>query len=319
MVGMAVFDRLWRWSPESRVVRKALEMVRPDVLLVNEVNPLPVCLAWAQSAGCPTVVDLHEYYPETSQAEDYVRLDKPAVEHLLRTASRKIAAAVTVNEPIAERYEKEFGFRCGVIYNAEDLAETPVFRPVDCERPMELVHIGVLQQERQPLEMVKGVAMAGAQWHLHFYLVGAPGALEAFRSECARLAPGQVTVHDPLAPGEITGTIRRHDVGISVIPPVNWNWLMAAPNKFFSFVAAGLGMVLGPKPWKQMMSERYGFAELTNGFAAEDIAALLGRLTPERINEMKRCSAAAAVELSGTVMGDRLLEICERARTGSKG
>ena len=32
---------------------------------------------------------------------------------------------MTVNEPIAERYEKEFGFRCGVIYNAEDLAETP--------------------------------------------------------------------------------------------------------------------------------------------------------------------------------------------------
>ena len=312
-LGMKWLERLWRWSPESRAVQKALPSLQPDLLMVNEVNPLPVCAAWAKRTGTPLLVDLHEYYPETSLAEDYVRLDRPCVEHLLRAAAPQITLAFAVNEPIAERYRAEFAFPCEVIYNAEDLVEMPAFRPVDPAR-IGLVHVGVLQQERQPLLMVEAMALAPAAWHLHLYFVGEARALEEFRRACDRVAPGRVTLHAPVPPARITETIAQYDVGISVIPPTHWSWLMAAPNKFFSFVAAGLAMILAPKPWKKMMTERFGFAELTNGYDAEDITAAMERLTPERINDLKRNSVQAAAALNGAAMRDRLLEFCEAAR-----
>jgi Glycosyltransferase Family 4 len=311
-LGMKWLERLWRWSPESRAVRKALEANRPDLLLVNEVNPLPVCAAWTKDTGCPMLVDLHEYYPEKSHEEDFIRLDRPCLEHLLRASAHQISLAMSVNEPIAERYQTEFGIPCEVLYNAEDITAPPTFRPVNPAR-IDLVHVGLLDLKRQPHHMVEAMVLAPECFHLHLYFIGDQEALNQFDRDCERIAPGRVTLHPPVPPSAITETMAQHDIGISVIPPVTWNWVMTAPNKFFSFVAAGLGMVLAPKPWKKSMSERFGFAELTNGYEAEDIAAVLRLLTPERIEEMKRNSVKAASELNGQAMCERLLRFCEMA------
>ena len=220
--------------------------------------------------------------------------------------------AFAVNEPIAERYVREFGFRCEVIYNAASVETTLVFRPVDPER-IGIVHVGMLQKERQPLLMVEAMALAPPAYHLHFYMLAPPQELEAFRRDCARIAPGRVTVHDPVPPADIVRTLMQYDLGISVIPPVHWSWLMTAPNKFFFYVAAGLGMILADKPWKRMMTERYGFAELTAGYSGQDIAAVLQRLTPGRINELKQRSVDACAELNGAAMCRKLLGFCEEA------
>jgi len=312
LVGMRFRDFLGRWTAAYRRTMRALRGFRPDLILCNELHPMSVSRDYHRSTGCPVLLDLHEFYcGDSTTGPGVEKYDRPNTGWALRDAARWAAGATAVNEMIAQRYRDDYRLDCGVIYNAPRLPRPPVFRPVN-PACIELVHVGVIHAERRPEVMAEGVMLAGDPWRLHFYLAGDQQRIAAFREHWHTRSEGRIMVHETLPVAEIEAVIARCDVGVSIIAPLSWNWLMSSPNKFFSYLGAGLAMILGPKPWKQMMNERWHLAEMTGGFEAADFAATLRKLTPERINELKRNAIAAAAHLNGDIEGAKLLALCER-------
>lgn len=314
--GMQVRDLLCRLTPRYRAAKKHLRAWKPEVILCDEINPLPVARTHHRATGCPVIVDLHEFYPgDTRPGGGVGKYDRPNIDWALHDASRWTFAATAVNEFIAERYRNEYNLNCSTIYNAPITARPPVFRPVnpDC---IELVHVSGFDPDRKPEIIAEGVMMAGDPWRLHYYFSGNQKQISAFRDHWHSRSRGRVIVHDTLPVAEIETTIAAYDIGVSMIPTISWNWLMSSPNKYFSFLTAGLGMILGPKPWKQMMNDRWKVAEMTPGFSAGDLAATLQGLTPDRVDQLKQNAVAAAAVLNGTVEGEKLLALCESAAAG---
>lgn len=107
----------------------------------------------------------------------------------------------------------------------------------------------------------------------------------------ARVLPG-VSYRD------LIPTLNRYDLGIHNLPPVNFNNRYALPNKFFDFVQARLGMVVGPSPEMVSRLEKYLLGRAATDFSAATLRTALEQTTREEVWEWKQNAAQHARELS---------------------
>nr|WP_252865154.1 hypothetical protein [Mobiluncus mulieris] len=97
---------------------------------------------------------------------------------------------------------------------------------------------------------------------------------------------------------ELIPTLNRYDLGIHNLPPVNFNNHWALPNKFFDFVQARLGMVVGPSPEMVSRLDKYHLGRAATDFTAEALRVALEQTTREEVWQWKQNAAACARELS---------------------
>jgi hypothetical protein len=104
---------------------------------------------------------------------------------------------------------------------------------------------------------------------------------------------------------QIASTIHDYDIGIFLLPPVNFNYAMALPNKFFEFVQARLAVAIGPSPEMVRIAEQYGFGIISDSFDPHEMATRIAQLSAIDIDALKLKADTAARELNAT----RTLEI----------
>jgi len=107
-------------------------------------------------------------------------------------------------------------------------------------------------------------------------LVGSVSYIEQLRKLAAQLAPNRIFFHDPVPPAQIVQQIQRYDVGLYLLEPSNYNRAMGTPNKLFDFIAAGLGVCIGPSPAMAELVHQYGIGVVA---PASSLAMSQGRLT----------------------------------------
>lgn len=105
-------------------------------------------------------------------------------------------------------------------------------------------------------------------------------------------------MHDAVPYERLVATLNTYDVGVHVLPPVNFNNRFALPNKFFDYVQARLALVVGPTPEMAEVVRARGLGLVTEDFTAGALADAVGRLTPESVASFKAASQAAARDLS---------------------
>lgn len=131
-----------------------------------------------------------------------------------------------------------------------------------------------------------------------FLVPGGDGG--AYQRSLEQRAAGcdRIRFRAPVAPAALPATLNGYDVGVFVIPPTHTNARLTLPNKFFDFVQARLGIVVGPTIEMQRLVEKHGLGVVADGFAVDDVVRALGSLTPDAVRTFKAASAAAARELS---------------------
>ncbi|WP_413451041.1 hypothetical protein AA0Y32_00905 [Georgenia phoenicis] len=122
----------------------------------------------------------------------------------------------------------------------------------------------------------------------------------AYLSELHELAKGlpQVRIHDPVPPEDLPLTLSSYDVGVFVLPPVTFNYLWALPNKFFDFVQARLGVIVGPSPEMAGIVRRHELGAVTDDFTADSLTRVLDELEPATVTRWKLASHAVAPQYS---------------------
>lgn len=280
-------------SPLHRAARRALRDVRADVVLANDIDAAPLAVDVAPPERIH--VDLHEYFPGLHDDNPrWARLRGPYNAWLVRRYAGAAASTTTVAEEIAERY-RELGLSPGVVTNASRKRELPV-RPVS--RPIRLVHSGVALRGRHLETMIEAVGLTSADVELTLHLMPNDAAyIDQLRARAAEIGP-RVRVLPPVPHAELVDTLSTHDVGIHILPATSTNHRLALPNKFFDFVQARLGVIVGPTPAMAGAVQRYGFGAVADGFRPEDVARVIDALTPEQVAAWKTAADAAADDLS---------------------
>ncbi|KQV06024.1 hypothetical protein ASC63_00535 [Leifsonia sp. Root112D2] len=164
--------------------------------------------------------------------------------------------------------------------------------------------------------MIEGVALSRANISLDFYLTpNDPVYLAELQSHVVGMP--NVRVNDPVPYDELIATLNDFDVGVFVLPPVNFNYEWALPNKLFDYVQARLGVVVGPSAEMSAYVRDFGLGEVAINYTAGAFARVLDALTLEQVHGFKRASDAAARDLSAeaqvTIWNQAIATIARKA------
>ena len=280
------------WTRSSNLhVLERLQDVRPDVVVANDIDTLPIALA----LEAPVVFDAHEHAPSQFDERRLWRaLYAARVRWLCRRYLPEVAAMTVVSQGIADAYEREFGVRGTVVTNAahyEDRSPTPVHEPV------RIVHHGGAQPGRGLEEMVRAASLLDERFTTDFILVESwPG----YRQRLIDLAGRHPRIRfpKPLPMPMLVQETNNYDIGIFLLPPVNLHRRYALPNKLFEFIQARLAVAIGPSPEMARIVKAYGCGIVVDDFEPETLAAALNGLDAADIARFKQASDAAAKDLS---------------------
>ena len=271
----ALWDR-WYWrKPDHRHALTLVMERRFDLIHVNESIALPIGLRAARQTEAKVVFDAHEYSPLLEADKLWGRvLAVPLHQYLIRAYAPRADAMITVGRGIAERYRQEFGLDPSVIMNTPLYTELP-FHPVEPNQ-VRMIHHGMAIRDRHLEQTIELLADLDARFMLDLMLVDKdPGYKKDLKELADRLAPGRVAFPPAVAPSAIPSTLNRYDLGLAMIPPVNFSYANALPNKFFEFIMAGLAIAVGPSPEMARIVRDRGLGVVADSFDRAEMAARL--------------------------------------------
>lgn len=301
----------WYWSEnEYKMALALLVKSGADVIHANDWESLPVAVRAAQDIGASVVLDLHEYAPLMRENRRYWRtFYKPAIDYFLRKCLPHISASVTVNHALAERYAKEYDIQPIVVMNVPRYTNAPQFRPTDSQQ-ISLIHHGDATSDRKLELMIEALTHTDSRYTLHLMLVERTrGYISKLKTLAQRLASDRVFFHDPVRPTEIVERISEFDIGIFVLPSVEFNSKSALPNKFFEFVAAGLAVCIGPSPEMARLTLQFGFGKVAQSFEPIKVASILNSLSAADIDRMKLKAIEARKVLNADIELGKLVQL----------
>jgi hypothetical protein len=293
-------------------VRQALDVlsgVRPDLVLANDLNTLPVALKIAN--GVPVIYDAHEFAPlEFEDRLSFRLLWQGYRTHLCQRYLPQTAAMMTVCDGIAERFRTDFGVAPSVVWNAPDYEALTPSATGDVIR---LFHHGAAIPSRHLEQMIEMMHHLDARFRLTLMLVPAPGQDDylARLKQSARVEP-RITFREPVPMRDIARTANEYDIGVFLLPPVNFNYRHALPNKFFEFIQARLAIAIGPSPEMAKLVNAHDLGIVANDFAPHTLAARLNALTAADVQRYKANADAVARQFSAEATKMKLLELVER-------
>jgi hypothetical protein len=300
------YDHLFWTHPAHATALARLRSVHFDVAVANDLDALPI----AVRLGRPVVFDAHEYFP--GQFADRVwwrAMMTPYLGWLCRHYIPQASAMMTVGEAIAAAYERDTGVRAAVVTNAPPYAD---LQPTEVHEPIKILHHGGAQPGRGLEDMVQVGNLLDARFTLDFVLVdAAPG----YRDKLIRKAGGnpQIRFSDPWPMHDLVSRANNYDIGIFLLPPINFQRRFALPNKFFEYIQARLAVAIGPSPEMAAIVERYKCGVVGDDFEPQTLATAINRLTASSIAEFKTASGAAARELSAESNSETILELVDEA------
>jgi hypothetical protein len=259
-----------------------------DLIIANDIETLPLAVALKPNR---IIFDAHEYAPRHFEDKFIWRLFFQRFNnYLCRTYIPKVDVMITIGERIAREYEKNFNKRPIVITNAPAYQELSP-SPVQPDR-IRLVHHGGANWSRQLELMMDVVALLDDRFTLDMILISPPNANQKTRSYMEFLKRrakeiGRIQILPPVTPDEIVSKINEYDMGIFLIPPVNFNYANTLPNKFFDFIQARLGVAIGPTPEMADITVKYNIGVVSDDFSAKSLAAKLQGLTKSEIESFK--------------------------------
>lgn len=287
-----------------------------DLVLANDIEALPFAF---EVAGQHSKVyfDAHEYAPRQFEDRLYWRIFfRRFVNALCRKYIPRVNGMCTINQAIANAYKTQFGINCIVITNASDYVD--LVPGTHDQGPIRLVHHGIFNRSRQPHIMVDMMKLLDERFTLDLiYLLPHPASpqtieyFEKFKAEAE--ATGKIKILPALKASEIVTALHAHyDMGIILIPPVNFNYENGLPNKLFDCIQARIGIAAGPLKEIARIVNQYEIGVVSESFTAHDMAKTLNNLLLEDVHRFKQNTQLAAQEMNARHNQQLLLADIER-------
>lgn len=308
LLGLRQFESAY-WSRAVHLV--ALSLLggqKFDLILANDLDALPLALRIAVDS--PVLLDAHEYAPlEYEDVFLWRLIVQPYREYLCRTYLRRTKGMLTVCDGLADEYARVYGVKPKLLMNAptyQYLKPSPVEEGI-----VRMIHHGAAIPSRHLEQMIEMMQFLDQRFRLDFMLLSAN---QDYLNHLKKLASGdsRISFVDPVAMLDIPKVSNQYDVGIFLLPPVNFNYKNALPNKLFEFVQARLGIAIGPSPEMARLVERYKLGVVANDFTPQALAKRLNALTTADIVKFKEAANVAALELCFEKNAEVLIDEIQR-------
>jgi glycosyltransferase involved in cell wall biosynthesis len=318
-LGSLLLLKRYRWAYSTfhnySDVMQRLQVSEFDLVVANDIDTLP--LAFKLKAR-KILFDAHEYAPRHFENNKvWKTFFQPFYLALCKKYIPRVNAMLTVGEGLAKEYEKNFGVKPTIITNATRYSEVEP-SPVNPER-IRLIHHGIINESRRLELIVEMMAELQERFTLDLILMTSDYASAKTRSyvkafiQKAEENP-RIRILPSVKSGQVVETIKEYDIGVFLIPPVNFNYANTLPNKLFDFIQARLGIAIGPTPEMASIVNAYGNGVVSPNFEPGTLAAKLNELSTDDIRRFKNQSAIAAQHLNAeknevvfTRLTDRLL------------
>lgn len=288
------FRRMYESQPGVRQAREDLHALpRFDVVLANDIDSVGIALDLEPRRGVHA--DIHEYAPRQNEEILVWRVFvAPYFRWLCRRHLQRAASVTTVGRGIADEYRRVFKVAPTVVTNASPFAK---LSPAPASSPIRIVHSGASLRNRRLEILIDAVLATKTDVTLDLYLMGNdPQYVSELRSRARD--SDRVRFPEPVPYRRLISTLNEYDLGAHVVAPVNFNNRWALPNKFFDYVQARLGLLIGPSPEMERILREHDLGAVTDAFDAESLARVLDGLTPGRVNAWKANADRAAELLS---------------------
>lgn len=287
------YARAYWGNPVIAHLRPLLRRGHYDIILANDIDTAGLALSLKPARGVH--LDLHEYCPRMKEELFRWKLFMgPFMAWMVRKFGKQVNSITTVATHIAEEYRRQFGVQAGVVTNAAPFVDRT---PTPVHTPIRLVHSGAAKKGRFLEVTLDAMDALKSDATLDLFLTQNHG--EYFESLRARIqGMRNVVLHDPVPYDQLNSTLSKYDVGIFLLPPVNFNYEWTLPNKFFDFVQARLGIIIGPSPEMAAVLTRANLGVVTEDFSSDALARAIDSLTPETVATYKASAHNAAAALS---------------------
>lgn len=310
LLALRLYGAAHRFLYDYSEVKKKLGNRRFDLIIANDIESLPFAFDYAPAK---VLFDAHEYAPRHFEDKKMWRIFfQPMNIYLCKKYIPMTAAMTTVGRALAEEYEKHFGKKASVITNASGYVEADV-RAVEAGT-IKMIHHGGANPSRQLELMIDMVDLLDDRFTLDLMLITPTvanaktrGYLDQLRERASR-SP-RVKILPPVKSSEIVKVINTYDMGVFLLPPVNFNYANTLPNKLFDFIQARLAIAIGPTPEMAEIVNKYGLGVVSKEFTAESLANELKKMSVADLTRFKSNTSRAAKELNAEVNQKLLLSI----------
>ena len=292
-------------------IEEALRQKTFDLILANDVESLP--FAFSLKTNAKIIFDAHEYAPRHFEDRLIWRIFfQPFNIHLCKKYIPQVDAMITVGKGLANEYEKNFGVRPTIITNATWHSDIKPSKIVD--RKIRLIHHGGSTPSRKLELMIEMMAYLDDRFTLDLMLIVpqlASAKTSNYINTLKHLAVNDDRIRflQPLKSNELVSFLNQYDIGVFLLPPVNFNYANTLPNKLFDFIQARLAIAIGPTPEMAEIVNHYDIGVVAENFTAKALADKLSTLTIEKLNGFKLNAEKAAIELTAERNKEKLEEI----------
>lgn len=299
-----------RWKLSS--IKQDIKNTNFDIIIVEDLYLLP--FAFEIKCNAKIIFDAREFYPEQLGHSFLFRItERNSRIKLCRDYLPRCDAVMTVSYGLAERYQKDFGVNCDLIFSVPAFSER---EPSALSQPIKMVHHGVANPNRRLENMIDMFRHLDHRFSLDFYLVGSHAYIERLR-ERAKPYPN-IRFLEPVKLGNIVEMLSRYDIGLCYLEDTTFNLRHSLPNKFFECIQARLAIAIGPSPDMSLLVEHYDCGIASSSFDPETFAATLNALTGDDIARYKQGSHLAAQELCWEKEKIKYLGIIDRITRSEK-
>jgi glycogen synthase len=297
------------WLPATRRdALKATLAFRPDVIICNDWNTLPIGAAVKRRLGARLVYDSHEFATrEHIQNWKWRLVSHRSVAAVEARGIRHADLVITVSDGIAAGLASLYGLgeKPLVIRNMPDFLST-VPRP--SRIPLKVLFHGLVRAERGLEELVDSMPAWTFDGHLVIRGYGPQDYVANLRRRAeARGVANRVTFAPRVPPDRLIAEAQSADIGYLALPGTTDHYEFALPNKLFEYLMAGLAVLATPRAEIAAVLRETGagcLAELT----PQALAECLNGLDRGAIDGMRAAALEAAKRFNWQREKSRLVE-----------
>jgi glycosyltransferase involved in cell wall biosynthesis len=187
---------------------------------------------------------LSEEYGEGIQDSRHQRLVRTLEDQFIPQADYVTCASLPFARWIRENYRTE----AVVIRNVPSLADAPSKLNLDFGGSRPYLSLHWFSQSIGPLrgieDAVRALPHVAVPVQLHLRGTPLPGYVSTLRQLISELGVAdRVFFHERVEPEALIRSAAQHDIGLALMQPCCLNHQMAAPNKIFAYMMAGLAVV----------------------------------------------------------------------------
>jgi hypothetical protein len=298
------YDRAYWGNRLLGEAGRRLSGVHPDGIIANDVPALP--LAFAVADGAPVMLDAHEYAPLWFEDRRLWRtVMQPYMTALTRRYVPRVAAMTTVAPALVDAYRELTGVEATVVTNAPEYHD---LRPRAPDGRIRLLHHGIANRSRGLERTIETMSLLDGRFTLDLVLIEHE---PRYLRQLHRIAAPDPRIRflAPVPMRDIVRFANAYDVGVFLLPPTNFNYRNALPNKLFEFVQARLAVAVGPSPEMARVIEEWECGIVADDFAPASLASQLLELDAANIMRLKARSHAAATVLNAEANATKLKQL----------